>query len=408
MKTWQRNLYILMAAQGLVMAAMSMVVPFLPLYLYDLGMTDPAQVQRWAGLIFGINFLSAFVMAPIWGGLADRYGRKIMILRSGYGMAIITALIAFATSPVHLLLLRFLNGTISGFVPASVALTATNTPREHVGYALGMLQAGGIAGSILGPFFGGILAEWIGIRHVFWLTGLLLALATAVVHLFVREIAKPDPRDNGASFRARAAVILHSPTLLLLFGTALVVQFAMMGPSPQMPLFVKELGAPGGYVSFFAGLVIAAAGAANLLSSPVLGRWSDRYGAHRVLIGASLAAALLTLPLAFVTNVWQLLVFRFLLGLAAGGLLPALHALVRKHAPAGMESTAFGYQTSAINLGNLLGPLSGGLLTGWIGFRGLFLVTASLLLGNALLLWAASRNMAAAQSNVTPQKEGRS
>ncbi len=306
------------------------------------------------------------------------------------------------------MLLRFLNGTISGFVPASVALTATNTPREHVGYALGMLQAGGIAGSILGPFFGGVLAEWIGIRHVFWLTGLLLALATTVVHLYVKEIAKPDPKENGASFRARAAVILHTPTLLLLFGTALVVQFALMGPSPQMPLFVKELGAPGGYVSFFAGLVIAAAGAANLLSSPVLGRWSDRYGAHRVLIGASLAAALLTLPLAFVTNVWQLLVFRFLLGLAAGGLLPALHALVRKHAPAGMESTAFGYQTSAINLGNLLGPLSGGVLAGWIGFRGLFLVTASLLLGNALLLWAASRNMAAAQSNVAPQKEGRS
>ncbi len=133
MESWRRNLYILMVAQFLVMGAMTMIVPFLPLYLGEMGMTDPDQTQLWAGLIFGINFLSAFIMAPIWGTLADNYGRKIMILRSGFGMGIVIFLTGLATAPIHLLLLRFLNGVVSGFIPAAISLVAANTPKRKVG-----------------------------------------------------------------------------------------------------------------------------------------------------------------------------------------------------------------------------------------------------------------------------------
>jgi DHA1 family multidrug resistance protein-like MFS transporter len=384
MELWRRNLYILMGSQFLVMGAMTMIIPFLPLYLQEMGVTDPEKNQMWAGVIFGINFLSAFVMAPVWGSLADKKGRKIMVLRSGFGMSVVMILTGLATSPLQLMLLRLLNGTISGFVPASISLVATNTPRERVGYALGMLQSGGVAGSIMGPFIGGALAELIGFRMIFYLTGALLGIASLVVLFFVKEEKLPEEeKSQSAGFFADGSFILHQRTLLILFAAGFLLQFAMLGPQPQMPLYVERLGAPGGYIAFFAGLVTAVTGMANMMASPFLGRLGDRIGSDRVMVYAMIAAALFFIPHAFVTNVWQLLVLRFLLGLCMGGLLPSLHALVRHHAPAGKESTVYGYNSSAIFLGNMMGPIVGGFLTVWIDIRGLFLVTAGLLLFGA-------------------------
>lgn len=409
MGLWRRNLYILMGSQFLVMGAMTMIVPFLPLYLQEMGVTDPEKNQMWAGLIFGINFLSAFVMAPVWGSLADKKGRKIMVLRSGFGMSVVMILTGLATSPLQLLLLRLLNGTISGFIPASISLVATNTPRERVGYALGMLQSGGVAGSIMGPFIGGVLAELIGFRMIFYLTGALLGIASLVVLFFVKEERLPEKKSQSAGFFADGSFILHQRSLLILFATGFLIQFAMLGPQPQMPLFVERLGAPGGYIAFFAGLVMAVTGVANLIASPLLGRLGDRIGSDRVMVYAMTAAALFFIPHALVTSVWQLLVLRFLLGLCLGGLLPSLHALVRHYAPSGKESTVYGYNSSAIALGNMMGPIVGGFLTVWIDIRGLFLVTAGLLLiGAWRIKTGLNRPMTPGQERSVPRKSVRS
>ncbi|GGE19179.1 MFS transporter [Marinithermofilum abyssi] len=394
METWRRNLYILMVSQFLVMGAMSMIIPFLPLYLKEMGVTDPDQTQLWSGLIFGINFLSAFAVAPVWGSLADKIGRKIMVLRSGFGMAVVIGLMGLATSPLQLLILRLVNGTVSGFIPASISLTATNTPKERAGYALGMLQSGAVAGSIMGPFFGGIMAEWIGFRAIFFITSFLIVLATFVVLFAVKEDVQPDKHAERAGFFKEGSFILHYRPLPVLFMVGFLLQFAMLGPMPQMSLFVSELGAPGGYVAFFAGLVTAVTGMANMLASPWLGRFGDRHGSEKVLFYAMLGAAIFFIPHAMVTSVWQLLVLRFLLGLSVGGLLPSLNALIRVHAPEGKESTAYGYSTSAVFLGNMLGPIICGYLSGWIGIRGLFLTTAILLVTGA---WWLRHGLRAAQ-----------
>lgn len=399
MEAWKKNLYILMVSQFLVMSAMSMIIPFLPLYLKEMGMTDPKQTQLWAGLIFGINFLSAFVMAPVWGSLADKVGRKIMVLRSGFGMSIVIFLMGLAVSPLQLLLLRLLNGTVSGFIPASISLTATNTPKERTGYALGMLQSGAVAGNIMGPFIGGAMAEIVGFRMIFFLTAAMIALATLVVSFAVKEERKPDPSEKRAGFFAEGSKILHRKPLLILFSVGFMLQFAMLASMPQMSLFVSELGAPGGYIAFFAGLVTAVTGLANLLASPGLGKLGDRYGSDRVLFFAMLGAALFFLPHAFVTSVWQLLIFRFLLGLSIGGLLPSLNNLIQQNAPLGKESTAYGYSTSATFLGNMLGPITGGYLSGYIGIRGLFLLTTVMLLLGALWLKNGLRRVAAADKS---------
>lgn len=388
MESWRRNLYILMISQFLVMSAMSMIMPFLPLYLKEMGVHDPAETQRWAGLIFGINFLTAFIFAPIWGSLGDRYGRKIMILRSGFGMALVIFLTGLATSPLQLFFLRLLNGTISGFIPASISLLATSAPKEKVGYALGMLQSGAVAGSIMGPFIGGVLAEVIGFRNIFFLTAITLTIATFIVLFAVHEEFVPPEKTQQKSqgFFKDTSMIFHIRPLLILFVVGIFMQFAMVGIAPQMSLFVDQLGVPGGYVAFFAGLVTAAAGVATMVSSPLLGKVSDRFGAEKIMFLALIGAALLFIPHYFVQSVWQLLILRFILGLFVGGLTPSLSSMIRRYAPLGKESTAFGYNTSAIFLGNLLGPITYGVISGFIGIRGIFLVTAGLLLGTAIWL----------------------
>lgn len=171
MEAWQRNLYVLCAALFVVMLGMSMIMPFLPLYIQqDFGVSDPHEVTAWAGIIFGANFLTAGLVSPIWGNLADKFGRKIMILRSGFSMSVIVALTGFASSIWMLLGLRLLNGTVGGIIPASTALIASTAPAERAGWAQGMLQSFVTAGSIMGPLVGGLLADRIGFRMIFLVT----------------------------------------------------------------------------------------------------------------------------------------------------------------------------------------------------------------------------------------------
>ncbi|MBO8171323.1 MAG: MFS transporter [Bacillaceae bacterium] len=391
MPSWKRNLVILSFAQFLVMSAMSLVMPFLPLFLHeDLGVADDRALNLWAGFIFGANFLTAFIFAPIWGNLADKFGRKIMILRSGFGMALVTGLMGLVTSPVHLLLLRLLNGVISGFIPASIALMSTNTPKERVGFALGTLNSGAVAGSILGPFFGGVMAEMFGFRMIFILTGILLFSSTLMVLFLVKEENKPDPRQQTrGSLIKDFKQIMEVKPLRVLIGAGFLIQFALLSTIPFLSVFVKELMHNSGHVALFAGLAMSITGFANMLFSPILGRWGDRAGSHRVLVYSMLGAALFSIPHIFVVTTWQLLAVRFLLGMCLGGLLPSINSLVRHFAPDGMESRAYGYSSSGVFLGNMMGPIVGGLLSGWFGLRVIFLFSAALFIVNFLLVMKA-------------------
>jgi MFS transporter, DHA1 family, multidrug resistance protein len=387
LEVWKRNLYILWFAQFIVMAAMSLVVPFLPLYLHqDLGMSDPALIQHWTGWIFAANFLTSFLFSPIWGKVADRTGRKLMLIRSGLGMAIVTACMGFVTSPLQLLGLRLLNGVISGFIPAAVALVATNTPKERSGYALGFLQSGAVAGSILGPLLGGLLAEWVSFRQIFIITGVMLFTASVLVIMLVKEINKPKPaeRADEKRFGSDFDKIIHTSPLPVLFLTGFLIQFAMMSTSPFMSSYVQELWDSSHYISLIVGLVVSSAGISTMLFSTWLGKWSDKIGAKYVLLFSLLGTAVFFIPQAFVQSVWWLMFFRFLLGICIGGLLPSVNNLIRKYSPRGMESSTFAYSTSALNLGNLLGPIIGGSLSGAIGLHGLFFLSAALFIVNTV------------------------
>ncbi len=382
---WKRNLYILMVCQFFVMASMTMIIPFLPLYLQELGVTDLQAVSRWAGIIFGANFLTAFLFSPLWGKLADRHGRKLMLLRSGFGMAIVITLTGFATGPWSLLLLRLLNGMISGFIPAAITLISMTTPKERSGYALGMLQAGAVAGGICGPLFGGILADLIGFRMVFYVTGLTILLTAFAVLYFVKEDHKKKEEYVKTNTMQDFKKIASTSPLLSLFFVFFIVQCALIGINPLLSLYVQELSTSQN-VAFYAGLAMSVMGFANMSASPFLGKLSDTKGAQFVLLISLLFAAIITLPQAFVETYWQLLVFRFLLGLCLGGLLPAINSLIRHLAPEGMESRTYGFSNSFMYLGTMMGPIAGGWLASAAGIRSLFIASSILLLLNVFIV----------------------
>ncbi len=388
MELWRKNLYILWSAGFIFMAGMTSIMPFLPLHIdKNMNIGSAAEVSLWAGLIFGINFLSAFFVSPLWGKLGDRYGRKIMILRSGFGMALITILMGFATNVYQLLLLRFLNGLVAGFNPASVALVATNTPKEKTGYALGLLNSGAVAGSIIGPLYGGILAEYVTYNQIFIITGILILVASFIVLFTVKEEFSYDSSVASKSMVADFHLVMSTKPLVTVFLIVFIVQFAIMNINPILSLFVLELNPPGGRVAFFAGLIAASAGITNVFAAPKLGRISDRKGPEVVLLFSVLAASILFVPQGFSENVWQLIFWRFMLGFALGGILPSINSIIKKHAPIGLESTTYAYSSSASFLGNLLGPILGGLFAGLIGFKNIFLVTALLLLISSYLIY---------------------
>ncbi|WP_256760053.1 MFS transporter [Cohnella sp. WQ 127256] len=400
MQRWKINLIVLMSGNFLVMAGMTMIIPFLSLYLQqDLGLTDKHEIGVWAGFIFAANFVTSFLFQPLWAKLSDKYGRKMMLLRSGFGMSIVMVLMGFATTPWHLLALRMLNGVISGYTPAAVSLVSVSTPKDRMGFAMGTLQSGGTAGAILGPFIGGLLADTFGFRPIFYITGALLFLASVISWLLVREnfdrtaAALKKQMSVLKGFR-ELMVIRQLPVLLTV---TFLIQFAMLSPMPLIPLYVQELHGTSENLAFYAGFVGSVTGISNMICAPLLGRLSDRIGSIRILLVSLAGAAIMLIPQAFVGSVSQLLIFRFLLGCFMGGLIPTVNSLVRRYTPDGLESRAFGFNSSALSLGNMMGPIMGGALSGLIGIEGLFILSGVLMFMTCI--WATRALRARQQAN---------
>ncbi|HEU4962386.1 MAG TPA: MFS transporter [Bacilli bacterium] len=388
MQLWKRNLFILWFAQFSVMAGMSMIMPFLPLYIKSLGVTDPQDLTFWSGLVFSGTFMTSAIFAPIWGALSDRTGRKVMLIRSAAGMSIVMALMGFSTQVEHLFALRIMMGIISGFVPAAISLMASNTPKEHVGYALGTLATGGVTGQIVGPLIGGVLANFLGFREVFWVTAAMLVIATIIVVVFVKEdFKKPDKAALLAKKREKRSLFAEWGNLKNvwpMFIVSFLITFSLMMVDPLMSVYISQLVPKAENIALIAGIVTACTGVANILFSPRLGRLGDRLGYKRILNIALVGAALMYLPQAFVTAPWQLMICRFGLGICLGGLLPQANSLIRELAPTEVQGRIYGYSTSFMFFGNLLGPNVGGFIGGHFGMSFLFYASATTLLINAV------------------------
>lgn len=357
-----------------------MFLPFLPLYVRELGVTEIGQVERVSGLLFAAPFFAATVATPVWGFLGDRHGRKLMVVRAAFGLSLTTLLMGFATTIPQLLVLRVMQGAVSGFIAASLALMASSAPRERMGYALGTLQTAIPTGTIIGPLIGGALADLIGYRQIFFVTSASNFIAGLLVIWLVREDVRPPVTAGFGRVLENYRVVFGSPQFRLLFFLMFGSQFALMSLQPVMALYVESLGAQGRLLATTTGVIFAVTGVASVIATPRWGRAGDRSG-YRGTLGRALAGTgLFALPQGLVAAPWQLFLVRIPYGLFIGGIVPAVQAMIGLRAPDDRRAGIMGVTSTALMLGNLMGPLVGGAIAGALGLRSVFFLSAGVFL----------------------------
>jgi DHA1 family multidrug resistance protein-like MFS transporter len=380
MEHWRKNLYTLWAAEFLAALGMSFVLPFIPFYVRELGITDLAEVKKWSGLIYAGPFLAATFTVPLWGWMGDRFGRKAMLIRALVGFAVTTFIMGFAQTAYQLFILRIIQGGVSGFIAATLAIVATTTPRRYMGYAMGILQTSLTTGAIVGPFIGGVLADHIGYRNIFFVTAVFGGAATFLVILLVQE-DQPSPEESKApGFFSNFRFVFASPTLVTIFVAGMIAQTALMAIQPVLSLFVEKLWGKTENLSTLAGGIFAITGLASLLAAPFWGRRSDKVGYKKTLSFNLLWAGITCAPQAFVQQVSQLFIIRFVHGLFIGGVLPALNTLTTLNSPEDRRGGVMGIIRSGFLIGNVAGPILGGYLGASLGIPPIFIFTAALLL----------------------------
>jgi DHA1 family multidrug resistance protein-like MFS transporter len=383
LEPWKRTLYTLWAAEFLAALGMALVLPFLPFYIRELGINEVAEVKKWSGLIFSAPFFVATFTTSLWGWLGDRYGRKPMLIRALVGFAVSTLLMGFAQTVQHLFVLRLLQGGVAGFIAASLAIVSTSTPRKYMGYAMGVLQTSLTTGAIIGPFFGGLLADRIGYRHIFFVTGSLGFLAGALVFFLVREKEPSAHTKSTGGWISNYRFVITSPTLLVIFVISILTQFAIMSIQPVLSLFVERLWPTTKNLATVAGAVFAVTGLSSLLSAPYWGRKADRLGYRRALSITLLGTGITFIPQGLVSRVYQLIFLRFFHGLFSGGILPALNTLTTLHVPEERRGGVLGVARSGFMLGSVLGPICGGYLSASLSIRPLFVLMGLVLVATA-------------------------
>jgi DHA1 family multidrug resistance protein-like MFS transporter len=387
-QAWRKNLSILWGTQFLAMLGMNLVVPFLPFYVRQLGVSDEADIAMWSGTAFSATFFSAFFATPFWGSLGDRYGRKAMVIRAIFGLALSQVLIGLSQNVHQLVMFRLLQGAISGFIASALALVSTNTPKENIGYALGFLQSATAAGMVLGPPVGGFLADTIGYREIFFVTALLCIAGGIVVAIYVREA--PHTGREGRTFTVLENYrMMFRNRFLRSVGIGLVVsQMAVLMIEPVFALFIESFKTETKYISTLAGIIFSISGILMIISAPWWGKRSDDVGHRKNLSFALAGASLAYAGHIVVGSLGQLGVLRAFLGFARGAILPGLYSLASLHSPTERRGGIMAIASSLTLLGNTIGPLCGGFVASRFGIRTSFIATSVILLFLSAFFWS--------------------
>jgi DHA1 family multidrug resistance protein-like MFS transporter len=386
---WRRTLWAMVGIQFVMTASISFLSPIIPLMLPDLGVKTPQGVDIWAGVITGSTSFVAVFASPVWGRVADKYGRKLSLLRSSLAIAIFTALMGLATNVWWFFGARAVMGAFAGFSSAAIALVASQVPERRLGYALGWLSTGQLVGSLIGPVLGGVLADATGsYRAPFFCTAVATLGALALVWAVVHEDFTPTKTTAKArSMFSSLRLLTGSAGLLALFVVLLMAQFSVRTVQPVVTLFVQALVGSPPQIATLSGIAFSITGLADLVSSPFLGKRSDIIGYRKVLLICLLGATLTSAPQIFVNNYWTFVAERFAVGLFIGGILPTANALIGRSVSRENRGTIFGLTSSATFLGNSLGPLTGGTIAAGLGIRYVFVVTTVLLAVNLVWVW---------------------
>jgi MFS family permease len=387
---WRRNLWVCVFGSFATVVSMTLLLPFLPIYIEELGVHGHAEIVQWSGIAYGATFLSAGLAAPVWGRMADRYGRKLMMIRASLGMAVFMSMIGLAQTVWQLTALRLLAGLVGGYSSGSIILVATQTPKMRSAAALGILSSGIMTGSLLGPLIGGVLPPLIGIRSTFLAAGAIIFVAFLATVFLIKEDPRPAVAGNAKRHGGWSSIPNKRPVVAMLV-TGMLLMVANLSIEPILTVYVGQLVGRSAHITIISGIVISTAALGSILSASPLGRFADRVGHSRVLTFGLLASGALLIPQAFVTNDWQLIGLRFAMGLCLGGLMPCITSIIRHSVPDNAVGYILGFSTSAQFAGQVVGPLIGGFVGAHIGLRAVFLVTACLMATGAVFAWSARK-----------------
>lgn len=377
---WKHNLHVLWFNDFIIGMGFQISMPFVALYVKQLGHFNHFQLSFWSGLAFSASFFVSSWMAPIWGKFADRHGRKKMLMLSATGMGIFSVLMGIALNVYELVTFRLLQGFFSGYVANTSALIASSVPKEHSGKALSTLATGTTSGMLLGPLIGGFIAEIFGYRISFMFTGLgYLIVLLSTIFLVHEHNFTPVSKDESLSARQLFSKLKYPQVVIGMIITTLIIQAGNNSISPIISLYVEQLLHGHGRVALMSGIVSALPGIATIIAAPRFGALGDRIGTHKILLAGLIFAILVYIPQAYVFNIWQLAGLRFLVGISDAALIPQVQTLLAKYSPQKYSGSIFSYNQASQFLGNIVGPMLGSVVSGMFGYSGVFLSTSGLI-----------------------------
>ncbi|EJN99354.1 multidrug efflux MFS transporter [Oenococcus oeni] len=390
---WKQNLLVLWFGTFMAGIGSSCVAPFIALFIDQLGSFSNSENAFWSGLAFSAPFLTKAVISPFWGHLSDRYGRKPMLIRASLGMALVMAATALVGNVYELIGLRLLLGVFNGFVSTANALIAIQVPRNQSGQSLGTLATGNVSGTLIGPLVGGTIADFVGYRYTFFMTGICLFISFLLVVFFVHEHFTPVIQRKDQPSANFFKVLPNRRIILGMFLTTMIIQASNNSIEPILSLYVRQLMNGAGHVALAAGVIEAINGIATLFAAPFFGRLGDRWGTHWILLSGLIFSMLVFIPMAFVQNIWELGALRLLIGVSDAALIPGVQTILAKNSPHKMMGEVFSWNQSFQAVGNVVGPQIGSSVTEFAGYRGVFLSTSLLVLINFLAVFKNTKSL---------------
>jgi DHA1 family multidrug resistance protein-like MFS transporter len=379
--SWKRSFFAIFFAEGLAIAGFSTSMPVIPLYFQELGVKGAAAVNFWNGITQAGSAIALALFAPIWGALADHYGRRTMLLRAMFGGAVLVGLMSFVTAPWQLFALRLIQGAVTGTVAAATVLTSSIVPESKTGFCLGLLQSAVFVGASTGPLLGGIVSDVAGHRETFLVTSLLLLTAGFLVTFLVHEDFTPSKEKSVklGNLKPDFGAVVSDKGLISLFIMIFSIQLAGSVITPILPLFLQSITPDVKILGTATGLVLSSAAMTGAAAAAIIGRLSDRVGYWKVLAVCMFGAVILYIPQGFVRSWHELLVLRALDGFFMGGTMPAVNALISKRTPREKRGSVFGLCTSVSSMGMALGPALGAASASFFGYPSVFFITSGII-----------------------------
>ena len=383
---WKVVLALLTCNVLFMSASYTMIIPFLPMYLTNELGVDDASVNLWSGLAFSVTFFVSAVMAPIWGRIADRKGKRLMAMRASLLIAISYLLGGLVTSPEQLIIVRLFQGFAAGLWPMDLAIMTLYAPQERLGFSLGIMQGTLTAGGVVGPLLGGVLAELFGMRTSFYIGGLALFINFLAFTFIIKEPPMPKSTVPLTAEEKNPMHLWHIPILRTMMIVSTLAQMVLYILMPVITTYIKALAGSMDNIVFVAGAVFSLSGIAGAIAAPLWGIYGTRRTYFNSMFLAMLFGGIMFTLQGIPDTLMPFAVMQFGVGLFIAGIQPSLNAIIAQHTPPQLKGSVFGLLFSAQQIGGAAGPLLGGVVATYLGMHYLFPTAGAILLLLALFV----------------------